>query len=122
MSRNVLLMIGFLLLFAGAGHMGFRIGQLAPKECYHAPSVGDVYAIYYDWHQSQYCITNGMPLETFQIQKVVGISNGLVYCMSFGGTIDTKGKYPYPYNLWGPESNFYRYRKDWIKIPAASTE
>lgn len=79
--------------------------------CGHEPQVGDVYAEYADNRTDEYALTNGLVTEMICIHKVIATSNGMVYCAVFSLPITNRNEYPFPYNEYGPASNFRKYKQ-----------
>lgn len=76
-----------------------------------SPQVGDVYAEYVDNRNNEYALTNGFDAEVVCIHKVTAVSNGIVYCAVLSLPITNRAEYPFPYNSYGPASNFRKYKQ-----------
>lgn len=97
----------------GAVHVFYLVALtcfiVALCSCSHRPHVGDVYVSYADNRSDRYALTHGFPAEAVCVYKIVGITNGTSYYVVLEFPITNTGHYPFPYNQFGPVSNFRRY-------------
>lgn len=91
--------------------IGTLLIENAVRHRYHKPQVGDVYVSYEDRRGDQWALTNGFCAEAICVYKVTAVSNDVVFTADLSLPITNTGQYPFPYNQFGPASNFRTYKE-----------
>ena len=103
--------------------MAFTAGVILTVACVELlsgysrmPKPGDVYAEYHDNRNDQYALTNGFPAEVVFIHKIVAVTNGIAYDSVTDCVITNTGKYPWPYDMFGPAKNWKTHTEIYTKL------